>query len=63
MELHRMRNRKSAHRRQPDHVVAGGSRRSGEEEYLIFHHVESQVYLEEGFPNGPLRGPHDEPGR
>jgi hypothetical protein len=31
------------------------------EKYRIFHHVESQVYLEDGFPAGPDDGPHDEP--
>lgn len=30
------------------------------EEYRIFHHMESQVYLEEGFPAGPLAGPNGE---
>jgi hypothetical protein len=35
----------------------------GEEKHLIFHQMESQVYLEEGFRNGPLLGPPDEPGR
>jgi hypothetical protein len=29
--------------------------------YRIFHHVESQVYLEDGFPAGPGDGPDDEP--
>jgi len=37
------------------------------EKYRIFHHMESQVYLEEGFPEGRLPGhpmsPHHEPGR
>jgi ketosteroid isomerase-like protein len=31
------------------------------DEYRIFHHMESQVYLEEGFRHGPLLGPNDEP--
>jgi hypothetical protein len=35
----------------------------GQENYRIFHHMESQVYLGEGFRNGPLPGPDDEPGR
>ena len=35
----------------------------GEEKYRIFHQMESQVYLEEGFRNGPLLSPYDEPGR
>jgi hypothetical protein len=32
------------------------------DEYRIFHHMESQVYLEEGFRHGPLPGPEDEGG-
>jgi hypothetical protein len=35
----------------------------GQKKYRIFHHTESQVYLEEGFRNGPLLSPHDERGR
>jgi hypothetical protein len=31
-------------------------------EYRIFHHMESQVYLEEGFRHGPLPGPEYERG-
>ena len=31
--------------------------------YRIFHHMESQVYLEDGFRHGPLLGPDDEPAR
>ena len=30
--------------------------------YRIFHHMESQVYLEEGFGHGPLPGREDERG-
>jgi hypothetical protein len=30
--------------------------------YRIFHHMESQVYLEEGSDIAPLRGPEDERG-
>lgn len=30
--------------------------------YRIFHHMESQVYLEGGFRHGPLPGPEDERG-
>jgi hypothetical protein len=29
--------------------------------YRIFHHMESQVYLEDGFRHGPPLGPADEP--
>jgi hypothetical protein len=32
------------------------------DKYRIFHHMESQVYLEEGFRHGPLPGPEDERG-
>jgi hypothetical protein len=32
------------------------------DEYRIFHHMESQVYLEEGFRHGALPGPEDERG-
>jgi hypothetical protein len=32
------------------------------DEYRIFHHMESQVYLEEGFRDGPVPGPQDERG-
>jgi hypothetical protein len=32
------------------------------DKYRIFHHTESQVYLEEGFRHGPLPGPEDERG-
>ena len=35
----------------------------GEKKYRIFHHMESQVYLEDGFRHGPLLGPDDEPAR
>jgi hypothetical protein len=31
------------------------------DKYRIFHHMESQVYLEEGFRHGPPLGPDDEP--
>jgi hypothetical protein len=31
--------------------------------YRIFHHMESQVYLEDGFRHGPLLGPDDESAR
>jgi hypothetical protein len=31
--------------------------------YHIFHHMESQVYLEDGFRHAPLLGPDDEPAR
>jgi hypothetical protein len=31
--------------------------------YRIFHHMESQVYLEDGFRHDPLLGPDDEPHR
>lgn len=30
--------------------------------YRIFHHMESQVYLGEGFGHGPLPGPEHERG-
>jgi len=37
------------------------------DKYLIFHHMESQVHLEDGFPHGPswdrTKSLHDEPGR
>lgn len=29
------------------------------DKYRIFHHMESQVYLEEGFRNGPVPGPEN----
>jgi hypothetical protein len=32
------------------------------DKYRIFHHMESQVYLEEGFRHGPPPGPEDERG-
>jgi hypothetical protein len=32
------------------------------EKYRIFHHMESQVYLEDGLRHGPLLSAHDEPG-
>jgi hypothetical protein len=32
------------------------------DKYRIFHHMESQVYVEEGFRHGPLPGPEDERG-
>lgn len=32
------------------------------DQYRIFHHMESQVYLEEGFRHGHLPGPEDERG-
>jgi hypothetical protein len=32
------------------------------DKYRIFHHMESQVYLEEGFRHGPLPGPEDQRG-
>ena len=33
------------------------------EQYRIFHHMESQVYLEEGFRYGPPLGPDDQHAR